>query len=338
MAEEIKNTASQGAAVSCDAISKEAQAAMIMKERVANNAWHKFCRNKAAVVGLVIVILMILMGVLAPVLAPYDPNEIHVLDTYLAPGEKGYIFGTDDLGRDILSRMLYGARMSVVVAIGSTLVGGILGIIVGLVAGYFGGKVDAVIMRIMDGMFAFPFILLAILLVVVLGNGVLNVILAIGIGHIPQFARVVRSKVIVAKNEEYCNAERILGAFSGPCDRYFKRYNVPLKASWGVSKDRIWQEIEDMLEQDLPVILSVGNQFPVFWKKKGAQLYRRSGEALKQSVHVHAHYVTVVGMDDAWLRISSWGQEYYLAREEFLRYRDKESMNLLCNIVRLRHI
>lgn len=212
MAEEIKNTASQGAAVSCDAISKEAQAAMIMKERVANNAWHKFCRNKAAVVGLVIVILMVLMGVLAPVLAPYDPNEIHVLDTYLAPGEKGYIFGTDDLGRDILSRMLYGARMSVVVAIGSTLVGGILGIIVGLVAGYFGGKVDAVIMRIMDGMFAFPFILLAILLVVVLGNGVLNVILAIGIGHIPQFARVVRSKVIVAKNEEYCNAERILGA------------------------------------------------------------------------------------------------------------------------------
>ena len=214
MAEEIKNTASQGAAVSCDAISKEAQAAMIMKERVANNAWHKFCRNKAAVVGLVIVILMILMGVLAPVLAPYDPNEIHVLDTYLAPGEKGYVFGTDDLGRDILSRMLYGARMSVVVAIGSTLVGGILGIIVGLVAGYFGGKVDAVIMRIMDGMFAFPFILLAILLVVVLGNGVLNVILAIGIGHIPQFARVVRSKVIVAKNEEYCNAERILGASS----------------------------------------------------------------------------------------------------------------------------
>ena len=121
-------------------------------------------------------------------------------------------------------------------------------------------------------------------------------------------------------------------------NRYFKRHNVPLKASWGVSKDRIWQEIEDMLERDLPVILSVGNQFPVFWKKKGAQLYRRSGEALKQSVHVHAHYVTVVGIDDAWLRISSWGQEYYLAREEFLRYRDKESMNLLCNIVCLRHI
>jgi hypothetical protein len=127
-------------------------------------------------------------------------------------------------------------------------------------------------------------------------------------------------------------------SLAGGLNRYFRRYNVPLKASWGVSKDRIWQEIGTMLQKDLPVILSVGNQFPKFWQKKGAQLHRRSGDEMRQSVHVHAHYVTVVGMDDEWLRISSWGQEYYLSKEEFLRYRNKESLNLLCNIVRLRCI
>lgn len=101
-------------------ISKEAQAAMIRKERTANNAWHKFCRNKSAVVGLIIISLMILMGVLAPVLSPHDPNQINVLQTYLPPFSEGHILGTDDLGRDLLSRLLYGARMSIVVAIGAT--------------------------------------------------------------------------------------------------------------------------------------------------------------------------------------------------------------------------
>ena len=193
-------------------ISKEAQAAMIRKERTANNAWHKFCRNKSAVVGLVIVCLMILMGVLAPLLSPYDPNQINVLETYLPPFTGSHLLGTDDLGRDLLSRLLYGAQMSIVVAIGATVLGGVIGILLGLISGYAGGVVDAVIMRIMDGMFAFPFILLSILLVTILGSGVFNVILAIGIGNVPRFARVVRSKVIVTKNEEFCNAERILGA------------------------------------------------------------------------------------------------------------------------------
>ena len=219
-------------------ISKEAQAAMIRKERTANNAWHKFCRNKSAVVGLIIISLMILMGVLAPVLSPHDPNQINVLQTYLPPFSEGHILGTDDLGRDLLSRLLYGARMSIVVAIALVLLLGRLfcGWICPVtlwrrvkeffkpvkkreqeaeaISGYTGGVVDAVIMRIMDGMFAFPFILLSILLVTILGSGVFNVILAIGIGNVPRFARVVRSKVMVTKNEEFCNAERILGASS----------------------------------------------------------------------------------------------------------------------------
>ena len=113
-------------------------------------------------------------------------------ETYLEPGVNGHIFGTDDLGRDLFSRIVYGARMSIVVAIGSTVLGGVIGIILGLVAGFMGGIVDSIIMRVMDGLFAFPFILLSLLLVTILGSGVFNVILAIGIGNVPRFARVVR--------------------------------------------------------------------------------------------------------------------------------------------------
>lgn len=193
-------------------ITEEAQAAMIRKERRTNNAWHKFCRNKSAVVGLVIVLLMLILGIFAPLIATHDPNQINALGTYLSPGTEGHLFGTDDLGRDLFSRIVYGARMSIVVAIGSTILGGLIGVLLGLISGYAGGILDAVIMRIMDGMFAFPFILLSILLVTILGSGTFNVILAIGIGNVPGFARIVRSKVMVAKNEEYCNVERVLGA------------------------------------------------------------------------------------------------------------------------------
>lgn len=125
-------------------------------------------------------------------------------------------------------------------------------------------------------------------------------------------------------------------SLAGGLNRYFMRYGLPLKAHWGVPKDRIWQEIRTMLDQDLPVILSVGNQFPKFWQKNGAALHRRSGEELKEAARVHAHYVVVVGMDEKWLRISSWGREYFLSRDEFIRYRNEESMSLLCNIVCLR--
>lgn len=203
------------------AISEAAQSEMIKKERRANNAWHKFCRNRMAVVGLVIVLVMVGIAAGAPWLAPYDPNEIHLIDAInrpLGPGETGmsgntYILGTDDLGRDILSRLMYGARLSLLVAAGSMIVGSIIGMLIGLVAGFVGGVIDSILMRIMDGMFAFPFILLAILLVTVLGNGsTFNVILAIGISNVPSFARLVRGQVIIAKNEEYCNAERVLGA------------------------------------------------------------------------------------------------------------------------------
>ena len=193
-------------------ITTAAEIALLKKERKVNNAWNKFRRNKAAVVGLIIIGIMIIMAVASPVLAPHDPNFIDFTKVYKEPGTSGHLFGTDEFGRDLFSRIIYGARVSVLVALGSTLVGGILGIILGLVSGYLGGAADSIIMRIVDAMFAFPFILLSIILVTILGSGLFNVILAIGITAIPSYARIVRGQVIIVKNEEYCNAERVLGA------------------------------------------------------------------------------------------------------------------------------
>ena len=193
-------------------LSDEATLKMLERERKANNAWHKLARNKMALVGLAIVVVMVILAVFAPLLAPCDPNATDTGNMFAAPGVGGHLFGTDAFGRDLLSRVIYGARISIFIAIGGTILGAIVGILLGLVAGFFGGIVDSVIMRIMDGMMAFPFILLSLILMTILGTGTLNVILAIGIANVPNFARVVRGQVHVVKNEEYCNAERVLGA------------------------------------------------------------------------------------------------------------------------------
>lgn len=195
-----------------EVLSDQSASEMLKRERRANNAWHKLARNKMAVVGLVIVAFMVVLAVFAPILSPQDPNAIDVTKSFLSPGTEGHILGTDAYGRDLLSRIIYGARVSIFVAVGGSIVGAIAGILLGLIAGYMGGIVDSVTMRIMDGMMAFPFILLALILMTILGTGTTNVILAIGISNVPSFARVVRGQVHVVKNEEYCNAERVLGA------------------------------------------------------------------------------------------------------------------------------
>lgn len=190
----------------------EKQQQMLLKERKANNAWNKLKRNKTAVIGLIIIVIMIIMALFAPLLAPQDPNAMDLGNSYMKPGAGGHILGTDEFGRDLLSRIIYGSRISIIVAVGGMLLGGIIGILLGLIAGFKGGIIDTIIMRIMDGMFAFPFVLLAIVLMTVLGDGLQNVILAIGIANIPGFARIVRGQVHIVKNEEYCHAVRALGA------------------------------------------------------------------------------------------------------------------------------
>lgn len=113
---------------SADALGLDAQAEMLKTERRANNVWNKLKRNKTAMIGLVIVVVMVFIAVFAPVLAPYDPDEIHPLDAFLKPFSEGHIFGTDQFGRDLLFRVIYGARVSLIVAAGGTLVGGVIGV------------------------------------------------------------------------------------------------------------------------------------------------------------------------------------------------------------------
>ena len=120
--------------------------------------------------------------------------------------------GSDSLGRDVLTRLVYGGRISLLVAVGGMAVGAVIGILIGLVSGYSGGGVDAVLMRIMDGMSAFPFVLLALMLMTVLGAGMGNVILAIGIASVPGYARMTRGQVLMVKNEDYIKAVKALGA------------------------------------------------------------------------------------------------------------------------------
>lgn len=192
-------------------LSSDAHAELVKRERRANNVWNKLKRNKTAMFGLVIVSLMMIMAIFAPLIATHDPNAIDPINTYLGFGEQGHLFGTDEVGRDLFSRIVYGSRVSLIAAVGGVLFGGVAGILLGLIAGYKGGAVDAVIMRIMDGLLAYPNILMAILLMTVLGSGLFSVVVAIGVSNIPNFARVVRGQVMIVKNEEYCNAGRVIG-------------------------------------------------------------------------------------------------------------------------------
>ncbi len=192
-------------------LSSDAHAELVKRERRANNVWNKLKRNKTAMFGLIIVSLMMIMAIFAPLIATHDPNAIDPINTYLGFGEQGHLFGTDEVGRDLFSRIVYGSRVSLIAAVGGVLFGGVAGILLGLLSGYKGGAIDAVIMRIMDGILAYPNILMAILLMTVLGSGLFSVVVAIGISNIPNFARVVRGQVMIVKNEEYCNAGRVIG-------------------------------------------------------------------------------------------------------------------------------
>ncbi|CQR46271.1 Glutathione transport system permease protein GsiD [Paraliobacillus sp. PM-2] len=175
----------------------------------------KLLRNRFAALGLFVILLLIVTAILAPVIATHAPNDMDVTKTLLGPGQKGHLLGTDSYGRDIFSRIVYGSRISLIVGIAAVVFGAVFGSLLGLVAGYFGGKIDAIIMRFMDGMMAFPFILLAITLMTVLGQGLVNVIIAIGVSNIPGFSRVVRGQVLNVKEAEYIEVTRSLGAKHG---------------------------------------------------------------------------------------------------------------------------
>ena len=171
-----------------------------------------FLGNKLAVLGLLIIALFVLMAIFAPLLAPYDPIKDQSLGERFAPPSAGHPLGQDDLGRDILSRIIYGARVSLTAGLAAVAFATVFGTLVGVVAGYAGGIIDAVLMRLMDIILAFPSILLAIVIVSILGQGLTNALLAVGVVLLPQIARVVRSSVISVRERDYVEAERAIGA------------------------------------------------------------------------------------------------------------------------------
>ncbi|TDX59043.1 nickel transporter permease [Orenia marismortui] len=174
-------------------------------------AWKRLIKNKTAMFGLGIISLLILAAILSPFLAPYNPIETNILQRLKAPSGV-HLLGTDDLGRDILSRIIYGSRISLQVGIISVSLALVLGVGSGVIAGYYGGKIDTLIMRLMDIMLAFPSILLAIGIMAILGPQLSNAMIAIGIVNLPRFARIIRSSVLSVKEEEYIEAAKSLGA------------------------------------------------------------------------------------------------------------------------------
>lgn len=179
--------------------------------------WHYFAENRGALIGFIIFVTLVLLAVFAPLVAPFDPAE-QARDAFLVPprwaagGRPEYFLGTDAVGRDILSRLIFGARFSLFMGLMVVVIAMAGGIILGLVAGFFGGWIDTVIMRVMDVVLTFPSLLLALVLVAILGPGLTNAMIAIAVVLQPHFARLVRGSVMGELPKDYVMASRVAGA------------------------------------------------------------------------------------------------------------------------------
>jgi dipeptide transport system permease protein len=187
--------------------------------------WYYFSENRGAVIGLAVFLVLVVLAIMAPVIAPHAPNAQYRDAVLLPPfwqegGKAAYALGTDAVGRDILSRLLYGAQFSLFIGVVVTTLALVGGIVVGVIAGYVGGWLDTVIMRVMDIILAFPSLLLALVLVAVLGPGLTNAMIAIALVLQPHFVRLTRAAVMAEKNREYVIAARVAGA--GPMRLMFR--------------------------------------------------------------------------------------------------------------------
>lgn len=182
-------------------------------------AWEaplRFLRGWQAWTGTAIIAGVVLVAVFAPALAPTDPEAIDILNRLKPPSlSAGHLLGTDDVGRDLLSRLLYGARVSLFVGVSTILLGGLFGTALGVVAGYQGGRVDSLIMRVVDVLLAFPSLLLAIAILAVLGSSVANVILVLSVASWATFCRVARAQTLTLREVEFVQASRAIGAPTG---------------------------------------------------------------------------------------------------------------------------
>jgi len=177
-------------------------------------------RNRRVAFGFVVLAALLLVAVFAPWLAPHDPTEQDLLNTFAPPawsgGQRAFLFGTDSLGRDILSRLIYGARVALVVAVVAATLAGLLGTALGLAAGYLGGRVDNAISRLVDVWMSFPAVLLSIVLAAVLGAGLHTVIIAIVVIDWTRFCRVMRSEVLVQREQDYVASAITIGLTPSP--------------------------------------------------------------------------------------------------------------------------
>jgi peptide/nickel transport system permease protein len=173
--------------------------------------WRRLRRNRMAMFGLAIITIIVFTAIFADVIAPYDYREQNLLRV-ADPPSRDHLLGTDDLGRDILSRIIHGARVSLQVGFVAVSISLVLGGTLGALAGYYGGNLDNVVMRFMDVLLAIPSILLAIAIVSAFGGGLVNVMIAVGISTIPVYARIVKASVISIKEQEFIEAARAIGA------------------------------------------------------------------------------------------------------------------------------
>jgi len=187
------------------------------------NAWARFRHNRLALIGLGLVVVLGLSAALAPWLAPHDPARQSLIEKRAKPGGK-FLLGADEFGRDILSRVIYGSRVALLVGLLSAAIAVVGGLLLGTFAGYAGGWLDAVLMRAIEILLAFPYLLLALAIVAMLGPGALNTTIAVGIWGVPAVTRIVRGSVLALRETEYVGAARALGA---PAPALLRRHILP---------------------------------------------------------------------------------------------------------------
>jgi peptide/nickel transport system permease protein len=181
----------------------------------AYRGWLQFRRNRLALVGLGIVVMLVLVAAFAPLIATHDPYAQNLAARLLAPGERGHLLGTDDFGRDTWSRLVYGARVTLYIVALVAITAAPIGLLVGTAAGYLGGWVDTVLMRITDIFLAFPRLILALAFVAALGPGIENAVIAISITSWPPYARIARAETLTVRKSDYIAAARLQGAGTG---------------------------------------------------------------------------------------------------------------------------
>ncbi len=209
-----------------------------------------FAKNRPALVGLVLILLIVAVALAAPLVAPADPLDQSVRDRLDTPSA-GHLLGRDDKGRDIVSRVVYGTRIALQVGLFSVLLGGALGTAMGVGAGYFGGKVDTVLMRLTDVLLAFPDLITGLLVLAVLGPGLWKMVLAIGLTIAPRFARIAYGPTLAVKGQEFVEAARAVGSGDG---RILRRHILPNVAGDLLVFGSLWTASAIRLEASLSFI------------------------------------------------------------------------------------